>query len=68
MISNYRFRNAGVLVVLQVYEPDSWASASNNYSKWRDAKTEDLLDVASLIRGNRQIDVAKILGGVDEPS
>lgn len=58
MISNYRFRNEGALVVLQVAE-ESNRSMYDTYrtASWRDAKTEDLLDVAALIRGGGQIEV-----------
>lgn len=48
-ISDIRFRNENELVILQVLTYES-NYGSLGTSKWRDAKTEDLLDVASVIR------------------
>ena len=50
-IESYRFRNEGELVILQVCERTR-KGPYDSYDKveWRDAKTQDLLDVARLIR------------------
>jgi hypothetical protein len=58
-ITSMRFRNEGEFIVLQVseYERDCYGAASKE--KWRDAKTEDLLDIATVIRN---------MGMVDRPS
>ena len=52
--ANFRFRNEGALVVLQVQEPGKVGRGPYGYDAdrepvWRDAKTEDLLDVAKLV-------------------
>lgn len=50
-IESYRFRNEDALVVLQVLERDQPSPYSHvRDAKWRDALTQDLLDVARLIR------------------
>ena len=56
-INDFRFRDSAGLVVLQVLEnkSDSYGYSSNK-SDWRDAKVEDLLDVADLIRRKSQTD------------
>lgn len=50
----FRFRNEGALVVLQIYEPPKLGQyMADREGKWRDAKTEDLLDVARMISPER---------------
>jgi hypothetical protein len=54
MILDYRFRNEDGLVVLQVCEQDDYDRFSyNNKAAWRDAKTEDLLNVADLMHNRK---------------
>lgn len=58
-ISDFRFRDSAGLVVLQVFEyKNDFHGYSSNKSDWRDAKVEDLLDVADLIRRKSQTDRA----------
>lgn len=49
-INDYRFRNEGALLVLQVLDCGADFSFGKRHGTWRDAKTQDLLDVAELIR------------------
>jgi hypothetical protein len=49
-ICDIRFRNEGLFVVLQVCEKNDYNCYQNyNNEKWRDAKTEDLLEVSNII-------------------
>lgn len=48
LTGDYRFRNEGDLLVLQVEETtydDRFYGSSSEKTVWRDAKTEDLLNV-----------------------
>ena len=45
MITNIRFRNEGELLVLQVEE--GYVFDMRDDSRWRDAKTTDLLEVST---------------------
>lgn len=60
-ISDFRFRaeQNGELVILQVacYEKTNYSFESS--TKWRDAKVEDLLDLAELILRKGQTDKPK---------
>ena len=49
-INDFRFRAEGDLVVLQVEAAKRSYSGSWSDYEWRDAKVQDLLDVAHLIR------------------
>ena len=55
MIESYRFRNEGALVVLQVIEREESGMYGRTSTAWRDAKTEDLLEVAWLIGRVRRV-------------
>lgn len=56
-ITNYRFRADDGKVVLQVCEyGDQFTIYNRSGPTWRDAKVEDLLEVAALIRRGSQVD------------
>lgn len=49
MIVDYRYRAQDALVVLQVLDDREDFASFHNPGKWRDAKVEDLLNVAALV-------------------